>query len=131
MFLLYHENTKIKRVCLFFNGLYTILVYKGQNTWNWEDSFFYTTCRIGGKAGSLGIVKGRDCLNESNGADRNQVILILVVGVVFFDNVGNQPQIVLNELVAGLGISLFDSLKALLFLLGGKRLGKGTIAGDM
>lgn len=67
---------------------------------------FNTPCRICCKARALFRVESRDALDESNGADGDQVLLIGHLGVVFFHDVGNQAEIPLDEYVPGGPVSL-------------------------
>ena len=49
---------------------------------------------------------GVDALDEPDRADRDQVVRVVVVRVVFLDDVRHQPQVALNEHVARLQIAL-------------------------
>ncbi len=70
------------------------------------DSIFYTSCSVSSQPCSLGHIKGGDTLDKSYGANRNQILLVGSLGIVFFHNMGNQTQVALNENVPGLHIPL-------------------------
>ena len=55
----------------------------------------------------------------------------LLSAVTLFDNMRHQSQIVLDELVAGGMVTLFQTEQAVLFLLLGQRLGEGADGADM
>ncbi len=82
--------------------------------------------RIGGKPGSFAAVKGRDCLDEADGADGDEIVLICGRGVVFFQNVGHQPKVSLHQNVSGLQIALGAEGQIVLLLLGSEGLGEGA-----
>lgn len=49
---------------------------------------------------------GVDALDESDRADRDQIVRVVIVRVVFFDDVRHQPQVAFNEHVARLQVAL-------------------------
>ena len=53
-----------------------------------------------GKARAVCAVKGINRLNESDRADGDQIVLIFICEIVFAHDVGDQPQIVLDQLGA-------------------------------
>ena len=57
--------------------------------------------------------------------------MILDIGVILFDDVGHQPQIVDNQGIAGLLIPLLYFLQAFPFLLGGQGFGERTSRRDV
>ena len=63
-------------------------------------------------------------LDEPDGADGDQVLLVVLPGVIFFYDVGHQPQVVLDEDLAGGGAAPGQLLQVLPLLGGGQRLGK-------
>ena len=58
----------------------------------------------------LGIVKAVHRLDKADGADGNQIVLILGVGIIFFNNVGHQPEVMFNELVSRIHIAVVKPL---------------------
>ena len=64
-----------------------------------EDLIFDTSCGIGREAGAFFSVEGGDRFDQADGADGDQIVLILGVGVVFFDDVCDQPEIALDEYI--------------------------------
>ena len=48
-----------------------------------QDFIFNASCRIGGKLDALVGIKRIDGFDETDGADRNQIVLIAVVGIIF------------------------------------------------
>ena len=91
---------------------------------------FNTPCRICCKARALFRVESRDALDESNGADGDQVLLIGALGIVFLDDVGHQAQVPLDEYIPGLLISLGVAAEIFPLLCGGQRLWKRPAAGQ-
>ena len=89
-----------------------------------EDSIFNAPGGVGGKPCALGTVEGRDGLDEANGADGDQILLIARQGVVFFDDVCDQPEIVPDELFACSGIPSPQGSKGGLLFPGGERFGE-------
>ena len=87
---------------------------------------FNTPCRICCKARALFRVESRDALDESNGADGDQVLLIGGLRVVFFHDVRYEAEIPLDEHIARLQIALCGALEILPLLPRRQRLRKGT-----
>lgn len=79
-------------------------------------------CRIGGKAGGFGIVKGGNSLDKPDGAYGNKLLAVNVRRIVFLHHVGNKAEIMLNKLTSGAVVPLCHSLECLLFLLCGQGL---------
>ena len=52
-----------------------------------EGSIFYTTGCIGSQPVSFGLIKGLNPLDQPNGANRNQILLIGNLGVVFLKRI--------------------------------------------
>ena len=69
-----------------------------------EDSIFDAPAGIGGEPRPAGGVEGVHCFHQPDGADGDQVLLVAGEGVVFFDDVCDQTQIVPDELFACSGI---------------------------
>ena len=69
-----------------------------------EDSIFNAAACISGKPRPAGGVEGVHCFHQANGADGDQVLLITRQGVIFFDDVCHQPEIVADQLFPGGGI---------------------------
>ena len=49
-----------------------------------QDLIFYAPGGVGGQAGAFGGIKGGDSLDEPDGADGDQILLIGSIGIVFF-----------------------------------------------
>ena len=62
-----------------------------------EDSIFNASAGIGGEPRPAGGIEGVHRFHQPDGADGNEVVLIGGEGVVLFDNVGHQPQVVTDE----------------------------------
>ena len=69
-----------------------------------EDSIFNAAACISGKPRLACGIKGVYCFHQANGADGDQVLLVAGEGVVFFDDVRHQPEIVADQLFPGGGI---------------------------
>ena len=89
-----------------------------------EDSIFNAAAGIGGKPGPAGAVKGVHRLDQADGADADQVILIPRQGIVFLGDVGHQPQVVADDLFPGGGVPRPQGLEGGGFLPGGEGPGK-------
>ena len=63
-----------------------------------EDSIFDAPAGIGGEPRLACGIKGIYCFHQANGADGDQVLLVAGEGVVFFDDVCDQTQIVPDQL---------------------------------
>ena len=70
------------------------------------DSIFHAPGSISGQPSTLGGIKTFNTFHQSNGTYRNQILLIGSLGVIFFHNMGNQPQIPFDEYISCLNISL-------------------------
>ena len=90
----------------------------------WMYCIFNTPCRICCKARALFRVESRDALDESNGADGDQVLLIGGLRVVFLHNVRYEAEIPLDEHIARLQIALQPGVKIFPFLARRQRLWK-------
>ena len=64
----------------------------GSQTHFCEDSIFNASCRIGGKLDALVGIKRIDGFDETDGADRNQIVLIAVVGIIFLGRVKQKEE---------------------------------------
>ena len=92
----------------------------------WMYCIFNTPCRICCKARALFRVESRDALDESNGADGDQILLIVRLCIVFLNDVGHQPEIVLHQPVPSLQIPLRPPLQTRPLLLRQQRPGERT-----
>ena len=93
-----------------------------------EDLIFNASAGIGGQAHVFVRLEGGHPLDEADGTDGEQVVLISALGVVFFDDVRHQAQVMLNELAAGIRIPPGHSLQQELLLLpleGGRKRPRG------
>ena len=86
-----------------------------------EDSVFNAPAGIGGKARPAGAVKGADGLDEADGADADEVVLVAGEGVVFFCDVGDQAQVVPDDGFPRGGVARAQRLKGGGLLPGGQR----------
>lgn len=57
-----------------------------------EDSIFNTSCRISGQPGALGWVEAGNALDESDGPDGDQIVLIDTLGIVFLEQVKQKEE---------------------------------------
>ena len=89
-----------------------------------EDSIFDAPAGIGGEPCPAGGVEGVHCFHQANGADGDQVLLITRQGVIFFDDVCHQPEIVADQLFPGGGIPSPQGSKGGLLFPGGERFGE-------
>ena len=89
-----------------------------------EDSIFNAAACISGKPRPAGGVEGVHCFHQANGADGDQVLLVAGEGVVFFDDVCDQTQIVPDQLFPGGGIPSPQGSKGGLLFPGGERFGE-------
>ena len=46
------------------------------------------------------MVERVDCFNQPNGPNGDQIVLVACVGIVFFDDMRDQPEIVFDQFVA-------------------------------
>ena len=98
-----------------------------------HQNFIFDAARsVGGKFDSPARAEGVDRLDQADGADGDQVLLIAGLGIILFDDVRHQAEIVLHQAVAGGQIALGPLLQALPLLLPGQGTGKGAgITGQM
>ena len=87
---------------------------------------FNTPCRIRCKARALFRVESRDALDESNGADGYEIVGVVGLGVVFFDDVRDETQVVFDEHIARLDIALEPEVHIFALLGGRQRPGERT-----
>ena len=90
------------------------------------DLIFDAPAGIGGEPRLACGIKGIYCFHQPDGTDGNKIILITGQGIVFFDDVRHQPQVVPDELFPRGGVSGPQSRKSSLFLPGGERLGEAS-----
>ena len=81
---------------------------------------------IGGEFRPLLVIKGGNRLDKPDGTDGNQILRVVGGGVVFLYDMGHQPQVALDKLRPGGGVSRFHPLETLLFLLLGERFWKAA-----
>jgi len=81
----------------------------------------------GGKLRPLAGLEALDCLDQSDRADRDEVFDVFAGIVEFLDDVGDEPQVVFDEQVAGLLVSFCHQpeMHRFLFLL--QRLREGVV----
>ena len=95
-----------------------------------EDLVFDALGGIGGQPGALFRLEAGDALDEADGADGDQILLVGVLGVVLFHDVGHQPQVPLDQDVPGRLVPGGVAPEILPFLRRGQRLGKGAAPGQ-
>ena len=95
-----------------------------------EDLVFDAPGGIGGQPGPLLRIKTGDALDQADGADGDQVLLVSALGVVLLHDVGYQPEIPLNEHVPGGLVPLGPPAEIFLLLAGGQGLWKRPAAGQ-
>ena len=87
-----------------------------------EDVVLDAPGRIGRKPGSLILVERLDALDEPDRPDGDQVLRVLAAAVKFLDDVGDQAQVVLDQLVPRLAVTGPHPRQRLALVLGGERL---------
>ena len=92
-----------------------------------EDLIFNTPGGVGGEFDVLFQAVGADGLDEADGADGDQILLIGFGGVVFFHDMGNQAEVAFDEGVSGVQVAGGGALQAIPFLFGAQ--GTGEAAG--
>ncbi len=80
-----------------------------------EDSIFYTARRIRCEPVPFVRIKGRDRFYETNCADRDEILGFFFQILIFFDDMGDQAEIALNEDVFCFEVSLRVFLDVVLF----------------
>lgn len=71
-----------------------------------QDLIFDTPCGVGCQTDALVGLVGADGFDEADGADGDEVILVCRIGVVFFDDVRHQAQVVFDQLIPGSAVAL-------------------------
>ena len=89
-----------------------------------QDLVFNTPGGVGGQSGALLWVKAGDPLDEADGADGDEILLIGALGIVLFHDVGHQTQVPLDQHIPGLRIPLGVPAEVLPLLRGGQGLWK-------
>ena len=91
-----------------------------------EDSIFDAAAGVGGQlhapVGHIGV----HALDQPDGADGNQIIGVVALGVVLFGDVGHQTEIVLDQRISGLGVALLPAAGGVVLFLEGEGLRKGA-----
>jgi hypothetical protein len=95
-----------------------------------RNCIFYTACSIRRKPRALGRIKAGDGLDQSDGADGDQVLLLPALGIVFFDDVRNQSEVAFNKRVPGFQVAFRITLQILPLLRRIHGLWKGSPAGQ-
>jgi site-specific DNA recombinase len=90
-------------------------------------SILNTPGRIGRQAHVFIWPERGDALDEANGSDGDEIVLVGGRNVIFLQNVGDQAQVVLHQLVPGLQISLGRPGQILPFLLRAQGSGKRAV----
>ena len=91
-----------------------------------EDLVLNAPAGIGGQPDVLLRLEGGDALDEPDGADGDQVILVPALGVVLLDDMRHQAQVVLDEDVPGLQVAGGAALQTAPLLLRLQGTGKGS-----
>ena len=89
-----------------------------------QDLIFNTPGGVSGQPGALLRVKAGDPLDEADGADGDEILLIGTLGIVLFHDMGHQAQVPLDQDVPGLRIPLGVPAEVLPLLRGGQGLWK-------
>lgn len=85
-----------------------------------QDLIFNTSCRIGRQTRSFCRVKAGNALDESDGPDGDQIVLVGILGVVFLYDVRDQTQIVFDQCVPGFRVALSQTIQTFPLLRGGQ-----------
>ena len=88
------------------------------------DSILHAAGCVGGQPRAFGPIEGLNALNEPHRTDGNQILLVGRLSVVLLHNVGDQPEIALNEHIPGGDISLDPQIQIVPFFFGGQRPGE-------
>ncbi|MPN52592.1 hypothetical protein SDC9_200254 [bioreactor metagenome] len=91
-----------------------------------QNLIFNAPAGISGKADVFVRLKRRNPFDQPNGSNGNQVVLIPRLGVVFFNDVCHQTQVVLDKLVARLHVSGGVAFQIKLLLLSLQRSWEGS-----
>ena len=91
-----------------------------------EDCIFNTAGGVGGQAHVPVRLEGGDALDEPDGADGDEIVLVARLGVVFFDDVGHQAEVVFDEGVPRLQIPGGVAVQVFSLFLRRQGLGKGA-----
>ena len=89
-----------------------------------EDLILNAPAGVGGELDALVRAEGVYRLDQPDGADGDEILLIGGLGVILLQNVRDKPQVVLHQQVPRLQITGGAPLQILPFLLGGQGLGK-------
>ena len=89
-----------------------------------EDFIFNTPGRIGCQADFFVRPEGVHGLDQADGADGDQILLVGSLGVVLLDDMGHQAEVVLHQAVAGRQVSPAPPLQTFPLLLPGQGAGK-------
>lgn len=81
-----------------------------------EDCILNTAGGVSSKPHISVRFKSGDPFDKPNGSDGDEVVLVPRLGIVFFDNMGYQAEIVLNEGIPGLHVPGGIALQVLLLL---------------
>lgn len=65
------------------------------------------------------MVERVDCFNQPNGPNGDQIVLVACIGIVFFDDMRDQPEIVFDQFVARVPVPIFEAFEAVAFFLRG------------
>ncbi len=91
-----------------------------------EHLVFDAPAGVGGQLDAPVAFEGAHRLDEPDGADGDQVVLIGRLGVVFLHDMGHQAEVVLHQDVPGLQVALLGQLQVFALLLRLQRPGKGA-----
>ena len=83
-----------------------------------QNFIFNAAGGIGGKPVSFFGVKGNDCLDQPYGSDGDQIFIVFLRTLVFFDNMCHKPEIVFDQNVFCFKVALCVFLHVILFLSG-------------
>ena len=86
--------------------------------------FFNTPGSIRCQAVSFIRVEGDDCLDQPDGSNGEQVLGVFLQVLIFFDHMGDEPQITFDQDVLCIEVSLCISLDVILLFRSGERTGK-------
>ena len=89
-----------------------------------QDFIFYTSGSVGCKAGAFTGIKRGDALDQPDGSDGNEVLLVGSLGVVLFHNVRDEAEISLDQDIARLQIAVCAFFEVIAFFFQCQRLGK-------
>ena len=96
-----------------------------------EDLVFNAAAGIGAETDVFVGIEGVDRLDQPDGADGHQIVLLILPAVVFFNDVRDEPQVVLDQEPARVRVAFLHFQKVFAFLFLRQRLRELAAAADV